>query len=530
MPEYDSDSFGHCSFGEAETVAMVAPGDKTREFTVRRAVGQWNPPARLADFLPQQFSLPLECYTGSDGLRRVVPTCNFEELIDVGSVGGLAVIHGLRGFDREVDYSYRAMQLIHQHVRGRLYQGTRGMREHFARSFLYSRDLFLRRSGRSAGSSRNVLPDDVGVSAKGDGRDWSVTALTKIGREAAREAGHVNPHSWQAISFGLYEAARRNPLDVPAEEVPVLVRFALFDLDAHDRISSDVLEHVQERLLAAIHEHLEEPPDDFYRWFAGPHNTLIKQIAKQKKRPGGPLQQADVRRALLHLGWQAYGYVGQCVHALMRTVKNSLADLHERERRIFEHMYESQTYYGDLPAALLTERLPFLRQGVLAIWNEPDNPGHVQVLHRLLQYYAWMAPTRRLADRETKRKLISPKRPGSTVERTAHEESTKASNEPAHNDEQEDAPKSSTPHHVTFEEWGYSQTEEEDAFIAVANHLRERRKLECPAGCRNWHYWLADVTDNLIKIGARCDCQQVNTTIELSLVAFAREAQWFAGS
>ena len=97
------------------------------------APGQWRPPQRIAEFLPIDFSIPLGCYTGPDGLRRIVPRCNFEELIDLGTVGGVAVIHGMHGFDKGRDHSYRAMLLIHQHVCGRVRLGTRGMKEHLTR-------------------------------------------------------------------------------------------------------------------------------------------------------------------------------------------------------------------------------------------------------------------------------------------------------------------------------------------------------------------------------------------------------------
>lgn len=529
MSDHDSDSFGDCLFGEAETVAMVVPGDKTREFAVERAVGHWHPPARLAAFLPPQFSLPLECYTGSDGLRRVVPACNFEALIDWGAVGGLAVMHGLHGFDKHADDSYKAMHLIHQYVRGRSYQGTRGMREHLNRNFNYSRDLFVRRSGRSADSSRDVLPDDVGLSAEGHGKKWSVTALTKIGREAAREAGYVNPVSEQAISFGLYEAARRNPLEVPAEQVPTLVRLALFDVDDHS-VSSELLEQVKERLVVALQEHLGDSRDDFHNWLFGSHSSLIKQIAQQKKQPGGRLDQADVRRAILHLGWQAYGYVGRCVHTLMQTVKNALPDLHEHERRLFEHMHESQDYYGGDPAALLAERMSFLRRGVLAIWNDPGNRKHVAVLHRLLQYYAQMESTRRLADRETKRKLIRPTRSESTEECDSPEESVEALDELLCSDEEDILRQvSSSRHHITFSDTRYSRIPQPDVFGSVANHLRVLSKIECPADCQYWHYWLKNETADMVAIGVRCECQQVNTTIELSRGEFVHQARWFAG-
>ena len=65
--------------------------------------------------------------------------------------------------------------------------------------------------------------------------------------------------------------------------------------------------------------------------------------------------------------------------------------LNDEEKLVGEHMHESQSYYGGLPAALLAERMDFLRPAVLAIWDNPGNQDHVRVLHKLLQYYMEMA-------------------------------------------------------------------------------------------------------------------------------------------
>ena len=133
--------FGTTTFGEPEPITESFPGDPTRKLTGTRAEGEWRPPERLRPYLPENFSISLYCYTGADGLRRIVPRCNFEVLIDLGAVGGLAVMHGVYGFDGERDYTYRAMHLIHQHVFGRRYLGTRGMQEHLTRRFEYARSL-----------------------------------------------------------------------------------------------------------------------------------------------------------------------------------------------------------------------------------------------------------------------------------------------------------------------------------------------------------------------------------------------------
>jgi hypothetical protein len=307
MSVTDPSHFGTLILGEPETVELTHPRDPRRTFAVRCARGAWRPPERLARFLPEDFSVPLECYTAGDGRRRIRLRCNYEELIDLGAGGGLAVIHGMRGFDKEVDYAYRAMLLIHEHVRGRACCGTRGMKEHLTREFHYSRDLHIRPPGRLSYDQRDVLPDNLGRTAQGTGQRPSVTQLTKRGREAAQEAGYRNPTSRRAIAFGLYEAIKRNPVLAEPENVAALVRMALFDVASMTPDPSpEVIQYVTERLLKAIESHLAEPQADFDRWFSGPSNTLVKQIARQKGEPGGRLNRDEVRKALLRLGWDAY--------------------------------------------------------------------------------------------------------------------------------------------------------------------------------------------------------------------------------
>jgi hypothetical protein len=257
--------FGTITFGEPETVEFACAGDPQQTITATCEHGVWRPPDRLVSFLPESFSLPIDCYTDSDGLRRIVPDCTFEQLIDFGACGGLAVLHGTRGFNNETDRSYREMLLIHQHVLGRAYAGTRGMKEHLTRNFVYSRDLYIRSKGRPSGGAFDVLPDDVGKTADDKGHRLSVTQLTESGRRAAREAGYSNPISKDAIAFAFFEAAKLNPLEVVPEEVPTLVRTALFDIDGSSQTpSEELIDIVTERLQEAIHRHLDDPRETFY--------------------------------------------------------------------------------------------------------------------------------------------------------------------------------------------------------------------------------------------------------------------------
>jgi hypothetical protein len=127
--------FGTTTFGNPEAIQIPFPGDPSRTVSGTCAHGEWRPPKRLAQFLPENFAVPLDCYTAPDGLRRIVPRCNFEELIDLRAVGGRAVIYGIQGFDQARDDEYRGLHLIHQYVCGRCYLGSRGMQEHLTRRF-----------------------------------------------------------------------------------------------------------------------------------------------------------------------------------------------------------------------------------------------------------------------------------------------------------------------------------------------------------------------------------------------------------
>ena len=526
----DPSYFGTLTFGEPEVVKRAVPGNPAQKFSFAREKGEWRPPERLAAFLPPGYSIPVDCWKDSDGLRRIVPGCNFEELIDLAAVGGLAVVHGIHGFDRQIDYSYRAMFLVHQHVRGRTCKKSRGMKEHLSREFLYARDLFVRRLGRIVDGECNVLSDAVGLNVEGKGRRFSVSELTELGRRTAREAGRNNPNSAQAIQYGLLAAAKMNPLEVTPDEVPNLVRMVLFDLPAGEKApSEELIEIVTERLLAAIDRHLDDSGEAFDAWFTGPKNSLLKQIAQQKSKPGGKLSRDEVRRALLHRGWQAYAYVGQCVHALLRTVKNSVPDpLNEEERRLFEAMHESQPMYGDLPLALLAERARFLKQAILAIWNEPENGDHLRVLHRLLAYYAEMASKRREADRQSKQRCRSgpaARETGNAVDRT-RDDNSRLNREDSNCPENPYAANCQFAGSAEFLENLHGQRPAADEpFAQVADHIRELRQIACEGNCGGWDYSLTNESEDSVIILVRCECGCVVREIDISRNEFVTHAK-----
>lgn len=514
-----SSCFGTISFSDPETV--VAPSDRPGQtVTVTCHRGEWRPSERLANLLPDGFAIPIEYRTSRDGLRRIIPLCGLESLIDLGAVGGLAVLQGIYGLDPHLDYSYRAMLVIHQYVRGRAYFGTRGMREHLTRQFGFSRDLHLRRLSRCVDSERDVLPDDVSHSTAGKEGRMTVGQLTELGRQAARADSCPNPTSKQAIAYGVFEVAKRNPIEVEPERLPALVRMALFDSgSAENSPSREIVEIVSERFREILHPHLSDSREVFAKWLFGSGNSIVKQIAQQKKKRGGALQASEVRQALLQLGWEAYEYVGQCIHAFMRTIANSMPDpLNEAEWELFARMYESQPCLGGLPLPLLAERADFLKHAVLAIWNDPESLEHEHVLHTLLYYYAEMARTRRAADRRSKQQCQGGARArteaNGAMEKVADEAGD--SHIPHGSRETRDAADGRYAGSTAFVDSVHSVPSSPGSmFDRVGEHIREVRAIECNAGCEVWAYGLEDQSEQLVAIDIRCECGRVATSLRL---------------
>lgn len=234
-------------------------------------------------------------------------------------------------------------------------------------------------------------------------------------------------------------------------------------------------------------------------------------------------------RVFLHLGWRAYEYVGQCVHALMRTIKNSMPEpLNDEEKRLFEHMHENQSYYGGFPAALLAERMRFLCRAVLAIWDEPQDQKHVGVLHRLLQYFAEMAQRKRAADRQSKQRSDgggdkSPQGAGTTdgamdedadvaVENAAPEDGLPAFQTPSRSQVQ------------LVDNLHASPPADDGPFAEVAEHIRQLCGIECKANCALWEYRRESESEELVTIAVRCECGKVSGKIQMPREEFAKHA------
>jgi hypothetical protein len=386
-----------------EMLNKLRNGGITSRFAISRYT--WVPPETLADQLPPGFTFSLRCICfPEDELRRFYPLNNFDEYIAQAFAGGLALLDRIKNLSPEQRFSYRAMWQFFQRIRR--------TREHFGNRLLNGGSLRITRSGREGSQNFSILPESVGLNSQKKGKPWAVGQLLRIGESEARAQGISNPTEEDCVGYGLVCAARLDPLEVPEDQVPALIRLALYEsipveafrnLSPDDPLVTKLREAVLDRSLVALERHLGDEAALFDGWLAGQKNSFVRQLAQQKKAFGGPLQRDVVRRVLQDLGWDAYPYMADCLHVMMWVFMQILPEpLNEAEKSRFERMYFKQSYFGRLPSALLAERFRFLNGILWDIVEATDNRSAIAVLHRLLAYYGEMATNRRMIDRTIK--------------------------------------------------------------------------------------------------------------------------------
>ncbi len=351
---------------------------------------RWRPRGAVAADLPPNFSFELQSAQRPDGERVFFPGRSGGATLLEGCLGGLALLSHVQELSPQQRQSYRVMHFLFQAVQTR--------REFQRRRFQYSRDLYVRQSSREDIDERTVLPPDLGLTPDGPGRPWSITELREQGQAVAAAAGVVRPTTPQLISWGLLAAAQRHPLTISEGDVPRLLRAALFSSGSplHD---AETRQQIEQRILTAIQRHLQDASNqEFMNWLCGAKSSFVKQIAHQRSSPGGLFPLQTVRDVLLELGWQSYQYMADCLQLQAWAFSRALEPrLTVSEQRRFDLLYAKQPAFGQLPLLLIRERIPEIRPAVARLLETGDD-AFIPVLHRLLNYYQFMARERRESD------------------------------------------------------------------------------------------------------------------------------------
>jgi hypothetical protein len=450
----------------------------------------WRPPPCLRPAIPEGNPLALRCHVGEDGLRRfsliattrgakgVSQQGRFIDHIAGMMAGGLAILDRLKGLGGEGRNFYRMMGFILQYARR--------MRAYRRRSFNCPKDFLI---ASHADSTEGTVIDSIAPQANRPGRAGDlVNHLISEGRDAARRAGLRRPTTRQCLHYGLAAHARSDPARLAAEQVPGLIRAALFESD--EAVGPEVQERVEERFSLAFHGHLGDETEEFNAWFLGRNSSIITQLCRTKDGRGGDLSRELVGGAMLQLGWEAHRLAGDCIGLMMQAVARSLPDpLDDRENRIYQQMHLPQPHFGGLPLIMLGDRFEFLEGALQDYIEDPDSPDHTATLHRLLHYYVHMSSLRRESDREFKQRARS-----------------------VTFDEQVDSPRRSGP----------------DRFTRIAAHVLEERGLGCGCSSPQWVAKLDGEPGDEVRFTCVCMNGGCHTAHEVTLAldefeAFATE-------
>ncbi|MEQ8851177.1 hypothetical protein [Gimesia sp.] len=390
-----SDQYGtvrieHCDYWDLECPILR----KAHKAADSALICRWRPADEISDQLPDDFELKFLCLKGKDSVRRLLPMTGSDLLLTNLFAGGLSILNRNQDLSAAERSSYRLM--FH------FFQRIKKLNNHLERNFASSQDLTVKRSGRETSGRKTVLPEYLGVAYGGEEAPWSLDRLQTEGKLLAKECGIENPDRKETISYGFFAAAKTSPMQLTnSEGIEFLVRIALYNEQNTVRCDPECQHWIEDRILTAIEEHMGDTQEEFDNWFAGPKNSFLTQISKRKS-PFGKLNNGMVRWTLMDLGWKAYRYVGNCIHAQMRCFQNALpAPLNQSERKIYEMIYLKQDYLGDFPLLLLKERLPLLTAPMLSVLSGDDDFDFVGTIHQLLYYYSDMTDNRRGADRRT---------------------------------------------------------------------------------------------------------------------------------
>jgi hypothetical protein len=356
-------------------------------------VVRWLPPKDLRSRLPEGFGPELLAWEDQNGNQCFAPPGGASTLVYQCQLSGLEVIQRQQKLSSEQVPSFRLKHQVFSWLQ------ERGAR--IRRSFSSTSDLMIKRLGRVDGVS-HVLPSHLGTNADSSGHPWSVGRLIAEGTRAAQGEGILKPNAAQAIAHGLLAGAELNPLYAKEHETPNLMRMTLYAPSDEPSPSSDVHDEVVARLGEALEQHQADSTERFDKWFKGPHSNLPKSLAN-RTTDLGKLPRATVQRVLFDLGWDAYAFVSNCVHASMRWFENCLADqLTPCSRLFFEQTYLPQPAYGGLPLLMLMDRGAIIEPAIMKLWDSPDDPRQIAVFHRVLQYFEQMVLVRRQADVQAK--------------------------------------------------------------------------------------------------------------------------------
>jgi hypothetical protein len=355
----------------------------------------WQPPYAVGCQLPNGFALRLECLSYKSGFRLFLPTVSYRALVHEASLAGHSMLSDRGKIKTNCEFSFHEARLFNQF--------SRHTRDYLGTTIKLGRVLQISRAGRPDSGTKDILPEDVGLKASGTGRRWSVGQLKKEGLRSALDFGIVRPTPDQIAEYGLWQAAKLDPLAATAKEATSLVRMALYATGPENvKVGRAANQYVAKQIRASLHDHLSDSTAEFDRWITDPKANLLNRISK---RADCEYSVEEVRAAMLELGWQSFELLAMSSAEALKAFAAAMPQpLSRAEQTIYADMYLARRNIGGVPLAVLHDRLGFLQPAIQDIWAHPEERDRlIGVYMRMLNYYSELISNRRAGDRIYKR-------------------------------------------------------------------------------------------------------------------------------
>jgi hypothetical protein len=369
---------------------------------------RWLPGPELSDVLPSGMALDLVCGQTALGERVFWPFDSrdpakkqrdpFRAFLFAARQCGFAILckHFPDRFDSHLRRSFGDMWFLF--LRGQT------MRPFVSRRFNTVSDLVDRRTA----GPKSMLPL-TWLPATSPEAPKNPAQLMKLGEDFAADHGIRLRRASQRIHHGLAALANRDPLPPRDREASrLLVRSALFDIEADLVLPEDLRLAVEEQILSALDSHIcsDKPQQHFDMWFLGHHNSFVKQVAQRLKGLNPKEARSIVKHVLLDLAFRSCEYIAQCIQAVMYDFEKGLdGTLSQGERAAFHALYYPQDAAGGLPLILLRDKLEFAEGILQLLLSDPGSEKAIGAFQYLLMMYGQLARWRRQVDRTRKQPI-----------------------------------------------------------------------------------------------------------------------------
>ena len=446
---------------------------------------RWGPLKGSASHYPPGFGLEMFAVTSPGAGRYFLSGPGGDAaFLRTVSFGGLVILNRIAKLCKEQRFSYRIMGLISQ-------MGPK-LQEHFSRA-----------SGVEVEVCRHVI-DTLhmrnGIRTKssrmGEGSHCKDDEVLQFGQRKASELGfptqRMNHDSFRRL--WLLEQARLDPVDIRGLDVDGcfhFVRSCMFDLTPSEKLSEADVAKLEERFLDAISEHVQDDSDRFNHWFFERIDNIIHRVAK-KRRGGGPMPRDTARQALLEMVVRSYRYGAQCIDLQMQEFTRALptrSALNATEQARFDLVYRCQPWLGNIPLIVLHQRFGYLEEFLRELHQCPMSPAHPGILLRLLDWYGQSVSSRRMIDREQKRR---------SVHRNTHGRPSALVSLPGDSKR--------------------TVTTSNDRFHQVAELLRQDQRISCQ--CQElgqWQYHSIGESSTIASIAATCSERNFQIDFDVSI-------------